>query len=208
MSAVKTYDAGSFNRFLTVETKNEVADGFGGFLKFYEARNSVWAHVKPVRGARNLRADKDTMEITHRILIQFAQADLQPDGTWCLSNLLRAQKGTEAEMRSTANSGARAVPLNSALAEIELNESEIDKPLNWRVGPASDGFEADTYSALQHTNNARSFQMLSPVHLQPDLRLMAPSTSPGSAEAGSVQTHGNRLKFRSTLMLKTTVYGY
>ena len=99
-------------------------------------------------------------------LIQFAHAELQEDGKWKLSRLLRAQLGTNPEMQAGSNIGSNVVFLNEAIYPLELKDNEIGLDQNWRVGPARDNNSAKTYTNFIHTNNARSRMMLSPVHLR------------------------------------------
>lgn len=99
-------------------------------------------------------------------LIQFSQADLQPDGSWRLSRLLRAQMGTEAEMLAGSFIGANVILLNQAIYPLELRDGEPGILQNWRVGPAKDQVSASTYTSITHQNNRRSSQLFSPVHLR------------------------------------------
>lgn len=99
-------------------------------------------------------------------VLQFASANLQNDGTWKLSKLLRGQLGTEVEMQSTAAAGAKVVLINQALYPLEMSEVEIGSPYNWRIGPSRDLVSSDNYTSLQKTYTARSHKMFSPVHLR------------------------------------------
>ncbi len=71
MTKIKTYDAGRFNRQLTIENEVELADGCGGYVSRYEAQDTVWAHLCPLRSSSVARADNSVTELTHRILIRF-----------------------------------------------------------------------------------------------------------------------------------------
>ena len=99
-------------------------------------------------------------------LIQFAQAELQADGSWKLSRLLRAQLGTEAEMLAGSFVGANVILLNQAIYPLELKDGEIGILQDWRAGPAKDHVSASTYNSITHQNNRRSSQLFSPVHLR------------------------------------------
>ena len=99
-------------------------------------------------------------------LIQFSQAELQPDGSWKLSKLLRAQLGTEAEMRAGFAEGANVILLNQTIYPLELKDSEIGIVQDWRIGPSKDNVSASSYSHFTHQNNRRSAQLFSPVHLR------------------------------------------
>ncbi len=71
MSVVKTYDAGRFNRQLTIENEIEMSDGCGGFVTRYETQDTIWAHICPLRASNITRADNSIVEISHRILVRF-----------------------------------------------------------------------------------------------------------------------------------------
>lgn len=71
MSKIKTYDAGRFNRQLTIENEIETSDGCGGTLSHYQAQDTVWAHICPLSAGNKTRADNAVTEISHRILVRF-----------------------------------------------------------------------------------------------------------------------------------------
>ncbi len=71
MKNAKIYDAGRFNRQLTIENEVELSDGCGGFVSRYKPQDTVWAHICPVKSANIQRADNSIVEISHRILIRF-----------------------------------------------------------------------------------------------------------------------------------------
>lgn len=71
MSQLKAFDAGRFNRQLTIENEVETADGCGGYVSSYEAQDTVWAHICPVSATTKTRADNSGNEISHRIFIRF-----------------------------------------------------------------------------------------------------------------------------------------
>lgn len=71
MNKIKTYDAGRFNRQLTIENEMELADGCGGFVSRYEPQDTVWAHICPVRSSNVARADNSVVELSHRIIVRF-----------------------------------------------------------------------------------------------------------------------------------------
>jgi len=98
-------------------------------------------------------------------LLQFQTTDLQEDGTWLLSNLLRAQFGTESAMQSGLSRYAKVVVVNETLTAIELDPFEIGLEQNWRIGPARDPVASPNYETLTHVNNRYLAKMLNPVHL-------------------------------------------
>lgn len=67
-------------------------------------------------------------------LIQFSKADLQPDGSWKLSRLLRAQLGTEQEMLTGSLSGSNVILMNQTIYPLELKDSETGIVQAWRGG--------------------------------------------------------------------------
>ncbi|RZJ24838.1 MAG: hypothetical protein EON85_13940, partial [Brevundimonas sp.] len=69
-------------------------------------------------------------------LVQFARAELVGDDVWRLSDLLRAQQGTERAMRAGAGIGAVVVFLDQPLERATLSRSERGLPLVWRAGSA------------------------------------------------------------------------
>lgn len=99
-------------------------------------------------------------------ILQFETAKLQGDGNWELSNLLRGQLGTEAEMSAGASVGANVVLLDETLQPIEMNENSTGLPQYWRIGPARDPVSSQKFIQLEQTFSARSRKMLSPVHLK------------------------------------------
>lgn len=64
-------DAGRFNRQLTIENEIETTDELGGFYTHYEAQDTVWAHICPVRAVNSNQADTTVMEVSHKITIRF-----------------------------------------------------------------------------------------------------------------------------------------
>jgi hypothetical protein len=99
-------------------------------------------------------------------IVQFSHAQLQADGKWKLSQLLRGQMGTNLEAIAGAQKGARVIVLNEALNELELSDSEVGLELNWRAGPSRDNPAEDSHQHLQFEYSARSKKMLSPAHLK------------------------------------------
>jgi len=71
LNQLKTYDAGRFNRQLTIENEVELSDELGGFYTHYEAQDTVWAHICPVRAVNSNEADTRVTEISHKITIRF-----------------------------------------------------------------------------------------------------------------------------------------
>jgi len=102
-------------------------------------------------------------------LVQFVKAELQNDGNWKLSRLLRGQLGTEHEMQSGSSIGAKVVLLDAAVLPLEISENEVGISQNWRIGPVDKGVSSDAFTTMQVKNDARSRKMYSPVHLRAKL---------------------------------------
>jgi len=102
-------------------------------------------------------------------LVQFTRAELQSDGNWKLSRLLRGQLGTELEMQSGAPIGAKVVLLNAAVLPLEVSDSEVGISQNWRIGPVNNGLNSEAFTTMEVSNNARSRKMFSPAHLKAEL---------------------------------------
>lgn len=68
-------------------------------------------------------------------VLQFRLAELVGAEVWRLSGLLRAQQGTDGEMRAGAVVGALVVFLEPGLARVDLARAERGLPLIWRAGP-------------------------------------------------------------------------
>ena len=98
-------------------------------------------------------------------IVQFANADLQPDGSWLLGKLLRAQLGSDAAMNEGHDTGAAFVLLDEAVASIPLAALESGLELSWRAGPADDPVSADSHAPLSHQHVPVNLRPLSPVHL-------------------------------------------
>jgi len=71
LSSYTHFDAGRFNRQLTVEVEVETPDGGGGFTSAFVAQDTVWAHICPVNARMVDRADTRETEITHQIFMRF-----------------------------------------------------------------------------------------------------------------------------------------
>lgn len=68
-------------------------------------------------------------------LVQFRNAELQGDGSWRLTGLLRGQQGTEEAMEAGASPGAVVVVLDGDLTRVKWSKDEAGLPLLWRVAP-------------------------------------------------------------------------
>ncbi|MEM7214844.1 MAG: phage head closure protein [Pseudomonadota bacterium] len=71
MKQAKVYDAGRFNRQLSIENDVKVSDGLGGFVSQYEVQGSVWAHICPVKATVAVQGDVAEQHVSHRVLMRF-----------------------------------------------------------------------------------------------------------------------------------------
>jgi len=104
-------------------------------------------------------------------LLQFTDAELQIDGTWLLSGLLRAQLGTDQAMNAGSSVGNRIVVLNQAVLPILLETYEKGLTLNWQVGPSDDPVGSENHVSFTRANQDRARVPYSPVHLNATLEL-------------------------------------
>ncbi len=98
-------------------------------------------------------------------VVQFASAQLQPDGAWVLRHLLRAQQGTDFAMASGAAEGANFVVLDDGVSQVPLAASESGLTLNWRAGPIADPVSASNFAMLAHAHSPLEKRPFSPAHL-------------------------------------------
>lgn len=68
-------------------------------------------------------------------VVQFRQAALIGPQTWRLTGLLRAQRGTEAEMAAGGAAGAVVVFLDESLPRADAMAGERGLPMIWSAGP-------------------------------------------------------------------------
>ena len=72
MNTNVTMDAGRFNRQLTVLSKIDTPDGCGGFTVSYEAQETVWAEICPLKSVAVAGAgDSDARTTLYRIMIRY-----------------------------------------------------------------------------------------------------------------------------------------
>lgn len=99
-------------------------------------------------------------------IVQFRDADLQGDGSWLLSGLLRGQRGTEAPALAGAPIGARFVLLTGALVGAGLPADLAGVAFDWSAGPADDLPASETFRTVSFTGEAKGLKPLSPVHVR------------------------------------------
>ena len=98
-------------------------------------------------------------------VIQFRNAELTAPDTYVLTGLLRGQAGTESAMAAGAAVNARFVLIDSAIAELGLDESERGLPRAWAYGPQVKPMDDASYATLEKTFNGIALRPLSPVHV-------------------------------------------
>lgn len=84
-------------------------------------------------------------------IIQFRDAQLIGSMQYKLSNLLRGQMGTEAQMRDPVVAGAQVVVLDSSVALLGLTTSDALSPYNWLWGPQGKALSDPAYQKLAIT---------------------------------------------------------
>lgn len=97
-------------------------------------------------------------------MVQFQTALEIAPNQWQLSNLLRAQSGTDDAMVAGAQKGADVVFINDNVISLNLNSSELESELNWQIsglGKSGSHLEPITFAGGQ-----RGHTPLSPVHLR------------------------------------------
>jgi hypothetical protein len=99
-------------------------------------------------------------------VIQFREASLVDARTYKLSGLLRAQAGTEGAMRDPVASGARFVLLDGAPVQVDMTQSDIGLPFNWKYGPSVYGIGDPSYLTAARTFKGIGLRPLSPVHIR------------------------------------------
>lgn len=99
-------------------------------------------------------------------VLQFLNAELQTDGTWQLSQLLRGQAGSEIEAAAGAPVGARVVMVNRLVAPINFSSDLRGIEFSWSAGPDGEIPGSENFTSKLLTLSLRSLQPLSPVHLR------------------------------------------
>lgn len=99
-------------------------------------------------------------------ILQYRAAELEPDGTWRLSGLLRGQRGTEAATAAGSAEGALVVVLDRKLARVEATGAEAGAPLIWRAGPAGAAIGGYAVRETTYAPTGRHGRPWSPAHLR------------------------------------------
>lgn len=99
-------------------------------------------------------------------LFQFAQADLQEPGVYALSGRLRGQLGTDALMPEEWPEGAMFVLLDERVQQTTLLRSERRVARHYRIGPATRGYDDDSYIHRVEAFDGNGLRPYAPVHLR------------------------------------------
>ena len=99
-------------------------------------------------------------------IVQFADATLQPDGTWHLSRLLRGGFGTDAFLPELWPEGTMAVLLDQAVQQVTLPLAARGLSRLWRIGPAGRPVDDRSYRTLSAGFMGAGLRPYRPVHLR------------------------------------------
>ncbi|MEO0400312.1 MAG: glycoside hydrolase/phage tail family protein [Pseudomonadota bacterium] len=132
--------------------------------------------VRLAFGSLTARSDEDVLAGANGLavlstsgryeVLQFANASLEPDGTWRLSRLLRGQAGSEADASVGAAAGARVVFLNAAIQPAAVGLDARGVSYAWLAGPARLPTSDEAYASLTASLDLRGLRPLSPAHLK------------------------------------------
>lgn len=100
---------------------------------------------------------------------QFENAELVAPLTYLLSGFLRGQLGSEDAREigvEVAAPGQPVVLIDAALARIDIGESGIGRPFNWRYGPAERDIGDTNYGQGNHAFRGIARRPFAPVHVR------------------------------------------
>ncbi|MGG7565658.1 baseplate multidomain protein megatron [Rhodovulum sp. DZ06] len=95
-------------------------------------------------------------------LLQFQQADLQPDGTYLLSRFLRGIAGTEVLIGDPAPAGSTLVLLDDRVVQIEQTEGSAGLERHYRFAPTGVDFTDPSVAYTTFTWNATALRPFAP----------------------------------------------
>lgn len=98
-------------------------------------------------------------------LLQFQTAELQPDGSWVLSGLLRGQQGTEPTFATPILVNAPVLVVNDALVPVSMSVEELGNALEVSVRPAGVNADALQENVVDFMGLGLPLRPFSPVHL-------------------------------------------
>jgi len=134
-----------------------VAELFSGHL---ESRSR--AQVLDGRNALAIRSRTGTFEI-----LQFEKAEMNGPRRYRLTGLLRAQRGTEAEMRAGSAAGADVVLLDPVPpAQMPLTPDQQGRPYAYRLVPQGLSLDDPASRAFTHAATGRGALPFAPVHVR------------------------------------------
>lgn len=100
-------------------------------------------------------------------VLQFTDAQLNPDGTWTLTGLLRCQLGTDGAVGAAdLPAGARVVVLDDGFSAVTMTATDIGKPYFWKTGPAEEDPADPVFQVNPHTYRGIGRRPYSPCHLK------------------------------------------
>jgi Gene Transfer Agent (GTA)-like protein/putative tail protein len=136
--------------------------GAGVLVKFSDDVQSR-AELDVLNGANAaaIRAGSGDWEV-----FQFAYADLQGDGSYRLSGLLRGQAGTEWLVPDQWPAGAEIVLLGAGVEQIELSATARGLERNYRVGPADKPVSDASYTQVALAFEGVGLRPYAPVHMR------------------------------------------
>jgi hypothetical protein len=98
-------------------------------------------------------------------LFQFKDAELVAPDTFELSNRLRGQLGTEADMAGTWPVGSLVVLISGAVEQVALASQAVGLPRHYRIGPAQRPIDDQTYIHVSEAFSGIGLRPYAPVHL-------------------------------------------
>jgi len=99
-------------------------------------------------------------------VLQYQLADLQANGSWVLSKLLRGQSGTENTLLQAIDAGAQVVLLDGSTVPASINEYELGAELSWFGAYAGQFANASEHSGVVELYTDQSRLPRKPVHLK------------------------------------------
>ncbi len=113
-----------------------------------------------VLGGSNFAAVQTTAGLWE--VFQFATATLIAANTFMLSDLLRAQGGSEDAWTAGMPVGSPFVLLDDTLLTLPISPDDVGLPLTFEIGPAQEDYTASSYVDLTFTPEARGLLPWSP----------------------------------------------
>ena len=99
-------------------------------------------------------------------VLQFAQAELVSEGVWDLTQRLRGQAGTDGMMPDVWPAGSVVVLLNGAPEQIALAPSLRGINRHYRIGPATRGYDDESYVHRSEAFAGVGLRPYAPAHLR------------------------------------------